>query len=60
MKGDLIEKLKEFDILCRQYYGENYELESRFSSFKLEYAELLDDRDLLRNDNLRLCGEIEL
>ena len=39
---------------------DNYDLEKRFYTFKAEYAQLLEERELVKNENLRLIGTLEI
>lgn len=56
MKDDLIGRVRAFEQLYRQATADNDELEQRFQSFKMKYAELLEDKEQVMNDNLRQQG----
>jgi hypothetical protein len=52
--------IKAYDHENGQINQYNYDLEKRFLAFKMEFAQILEERETAKNENLRLTGIIEI
>lgn len=56
----MIEMIKKKEGINNGLRHDKEDMEQRFGDFKNDYLEILDDRDLTKNENLRLTGQLEM